>query len=125
VAKNHSSVTERVYKRSGVKGYRVLVDALWPRGVSKDKADVDEWLKDVAPSDKLRRWFAHDPAKWDEFRARYQQELSSEDRKAAFDKLVSIAKKERSLVLVYAAKDEEHNNAIVVKEALEELLKQQ
>lgn len=98
-------------------GTRVLVDRIWPRGVSKDSAAIDVWMKEVAPSTALRKWFGHDPARWDEFRTRYREELDqNEDAVAA---LVKLAKKGR-LTLVYAAKDEDHNNAIVLKEYVEE-----
>ncbi|MFX0540566.1 DUF488 domain-containing protein [Roseovarius sp. S4756] len=96
-------------------GYRVLVDRIWPRGVSKDDLDLDDWCKEVAPSDELREWFDHDADKWEEFRRRYHSELS--DCSAAAD-LAKRAKKGR-VTLIYGAKDETHNNA----EALRDWLK--
>ncbi len=96
-------------------GFRVLVDRLWPRGVSKEDAALDRWMKEVAPSDNLRRWFDHDPEKWDEFRRRYRDELKGRDEEVAFLKEKS---EEGTLTLVYAAKDTEHNNAVVLKDYL-------
>jgi uncharacterized protein YeaO (DUF488 family) len=96
--------------------YRVLVDRLWPRGIKKDNLQLDLWAKDLAPSDELRKWFQHDPRRWDKFRERYFAEL---DEKAAnvAELLNSIGK--RSLLLLYGARDEEHNNAVALKEYLE------
>lgn len=100
-------------------GSRVLVDALWPRGVSRDDLDLDIWLKDIAPGTGLRRWFGHDPDRWEEFRRRYRESLDADSKAARA--LISRAEHGR-LTLVYAAKDETHNNAVVLKEWLEELL---
>lgn len=96
-------------------GYRVLVDGMWPRGVAKADLNPDDWLKDLAPSDDLRKWFDHDPDKWDEFQRRYHAEL--DDCDAAHD----LAKRTEDgrVTLIYAAKDETHNNA----EALRDWLK--
>ncbi len=108
---------KRAYEEpSGEDGERILVERLWPRGVSKDKAHIDEWLKDVAPSTELRQWFGHDPARWEEFRNRYWSELSSNPRPV--DELKTKASHE-TVTLVYAAKDEEHNGALALKEFLE------
>ena len=93
-------------------GYRVLVDRLWPRGVSKAKAAVDLWLPDVAPSTALRTWFNHDPDKWMEFRARFLTELRRNGR--ALEPLVTKAKKGR-VTLLYSAREEQHNQAVVLK----------
>src|SRR4051812_12919328 len=100
-------------------GRRVLVDRLWPRGERKEALALDAWLKDLAPSDELRRWFGHDPARWDEFRARYREELHDPQKRVILAELASRAR-ERPLTLVYGAKDEEHNNAVVLREILEE-----
>jgi uncharacterized protein YeaO (DUF488 family) len=97
-------------------GTRVLVDRLWPRGVSKEKARLDLWLKAIAPSTELRKWFNHDPAKWREFRQRYTQEL--EDNPEAVKRLLDLADAGR-VTLIYGAKDEMHNEAVVLKEYLE------
>lgn len=97
-------------------GQRVLVDRIWPRGVSKDEADLDEWLKEIAPSDELRKWFGHDPERWDEFRKRYFAELDEHPELVAQLR----ARADGHLVtLVYGAHDEEHNNAVALKEYLE------
>jgi uncharacterized protein YeaO (DUF488 family) len=107
---------KRVYEEpSKDDGERVLVERLWPRGLSKERAGVDLWLKDVAPSAELRRWFNHDPAKWEEFRQRYWREL--EHNPEAVDLL---RKKGRAgtVTLVYAARDEEHNGALALQQFL-------
>ncbi len=98
-------------------GMRVLVDRLWPRGLSKERARVDVWLKDVAPSRDLRVWFGHDPAKFDEFRRRYEAELAEEPARAAFAELREMARKQH-VTLVFAAHDTEHCNAVVLRELL-------
>ena len=96
-------------------GFRVLVDRLWPRGVSKEKAKIDLWLKDIAPSDQLRKWFAHDPAKWDEFKRKYFKEL--EEKK---DLINQVSKESKDgTTLLYAAKDDKYNNAKALKEYIE------
>lgn len=96
-------------------GYRVLVDRLWPRGINKEKAGIDLWLKDSAPSDELRKWFNHDPQKWDDFKKRYFAEL--ENKQGILDPV--IEKLEEDVTLLYGAKDEQHNNAVALKEYLE------
>jgi len=88
---------------------------LWPRGLSKDKAKVDLWLKDMAPSDELRKWFSHDPVKWPEFRKRYKEELK--DKHELVKQLCEESKKGK-VTLLFAAKETEHNNAVVLKEVL-------
>ena len=112
---------KRVYKEpEGADGVRVLVDRLWPHGLSKDEARVEIWLKDIAPSDELRKWFGHDPAKWGEFECRYFAEL---DKKTVpFGVLLEEIGK-GTVTLVYAARDEEHNNAVALKEYIETRLK--
>jgi uncharacterized protein YeaO (DUF488 family) len=96
-------------------GKRILVDRLWPRGLKKDAAKIDEWLKEVAPSDELRRWYGHDPSKWKEFRKRYMKELNEKAEPVA-----RLRKDEKHgvLTLLFAAKDEAHSNAAVLKELL-------
>lgn len=96
-------------------GRRILVDRLWPRGLSKDHAHLDDWMKDIAPSTDLRKWFGHDPAKWEEFRRRYRAELDT--RAAALDRLRDLAR-EGTVTLVYAAHDTAHNDAVVLLEVL-------
>lgn len=100
-------------------GYRMLVDRVWPRGVAKDEARIDEWSREVAPSTELRRWFGHDPGRWAEFRDRYRQELAG--RVDQIDRLLRRAGQGR-VTLVYGARDEAHNNAVVLREYLEERL---
>lgn len=97
-------------------GVRVLVDRLWPRGVSKEKAQLDLWLKEIAPSTELRKWFHHDAALWDAFRQRYVHELESNSE--AVKRLVALTSAGR-VTLIYGARDEEHNEAVVLKEYLE------
>lgn len=96
-------------------GVRVLVDRLWPRGVRKSDAAIDRWLKEVAPSTELRRWFGHDPSRWEEFRRRYRAELSGNT--AFLDELRAVAREGR-LTLVYAARDELHNEAVLLRDVL-------
>ncbi len=98
-------------------GVRVLVDRLWPRGLSKEKAHVDVWLKEVVPSNELRRWFGHDPEKFAEFRHRYEAELASESGKEALGKLRELMK-QGPITLVFAARDDKHNNAVVLRDVL-------
>ncbi len=103
-------------------GRRVLVERLWPRGVRKDQAGLDDWLKDLAPSDSLRKWFRHDPDRWDEFEERYTRELESDAARAALDELVQRAAS-KTVTLVYSAHDEEHNSAVVLKGVIERRLR--
>lgn len=108
---------KRVYETpTKTDGKRVLIDRLWPRGLSKEKAHVDLWLKDIAPTTALRKWFGHDPKRWPEFRQRYQRELDAKRD------IVAYLKKEcqtGTVTLVYGARDEQHNDAIVLKAYLE------
>ena len=109
---------KRVYEPpSGEDGYRILVDRIWPRGVTKEKAHVDEWRKDLAPSDALRQWFRHDPEKWEEFRRRYRAELQKAGKWADLRAIAERAKK-RNVTLVFSAKDETRNQAVALKEML-------
>lgn len=96
-------------------GLRILVDRLWPRGLAKDKAKIDLWLKDVSPSTELRKWFGHDPKKWSEFKKRYLAELKDNP---ALSELQALSR-QRDITLVYAAKDKLHNEAVVLKQILE------
>ncbi|MCW5882129.1 MAG: DUF488 domain-containing protein [Anaerolineae bacterium] len=107
---------KRVYEPADAgDGFRVLVDRLWPRGVSKDRAHLDLWLKDIAPSTELRTWFGHDPAKWDEFRARYFRELG--EHQGDIDTLLEKARQGR-VTLLYGARETEHNDAVALHEYL-------
>ena len=97
-------------------GYRVLVDRLWPRGISKEDIKIDLWLKEIAPSGDLRKWFGHDPEKWNEFKKRYFKEL--DDRPDVVKQLADKVN-QGPVTLVFAAKDEEFNNAVAIKEFLQ------
>jgi uncharacterized protein YeaO (DUF488 family) len=111
---------KRVYERPSARdGYRVLVDRLWPRGLSKDAAKVDLWLKEIAPSDELRHWFHERRTQWLAFRERYVEELSEPAKIKALEQLHGLAKKRKALTLLFASKDVEHNNAVVLKDLLE------
>ena len=94
-------------------GARILVDRLWPRGLSKERAQVDLWLKEIAPSAELRRWFGHDPAKWAEFRKRYDAELANNP---SLEELRALIRRDRRVTLLFGARDVEHNNAVVLRE---------
>jgi uncharacterized protein YeaO (DUF488 family) len=105
---------KQVYKApEKADGFRILVDRLWPRGIAKEKARVDLWLKDIAPSTELRTWFGHDPAKWEDFQKRYKQELMQ--NKPVLENLRRIIKEQNKVTLVFAASDENHNNAVVLR----------
>lgn len=107
---------KRVYEEpSRADGTRILVDRLWPRGLTKEKAHIDLWLKDVAPSSELREWFGHDPARWPEFRARYRAELKRNHEQL---ELLRQAVDRGPATIVYGAKDEKHNQAVVLQELL-------
>lgn len=108
---------KRVYERlENADGFRVLVDRLWPRGLKKEEAHIDVWMKEIAPSDALRKWFNHDTEKWEEFNKKYKREL---EQSPVFEELSEIVKKHKTVTLLYAAKDEQHNQAVVLKEYLE------
>ena len=100
-------------------GRRILVDRVWPRGIARDDLQIDAWLKDLAPSTELRKWFGHDPAKWDEFRKRYAREL--EQRSKAFEELLEKARAGQ-VTLIFSARDPAHNNAVALREHLERRL---
>ena len=107
----------RIYDPPGENdGWRVLVDRLWPRGVSKRVARVDEWKKEIAPSDRLRRWFGHRADRWAEFQKRYRAELAR--NQALLDGLRAMEKKHGTVTLLFAARDEEHNQAVVLRNLL-------
>lgn len=108
---------KRVYlKPAKEDGWRVLVDRLWPRGMKKEAAHLDVWMKDVAPSDALRKWFGHEPEKWNEFQKRYRAELAKKrDVVAAIKKM---EKEHETLTLLFGAKDEKHNQAVVLAQLL-------
>lgn len=101
--------------------FRILVDGLWPRGLSKDDVKIDLWLKDIAPSTSLRKWFSHDEKKWDVFKTRYFKEL--EGNNESINKVLDKATEKKSITLLYSAKNEKFNNAVALKEYLEQKIK--
>ncbi len=110
---------KRIYdspKPSQGDGKRVLIDGLWPRGLRKDEVVVDEWMKEIAPSRQLRKWFGHDPEKWEEFKKRYRQELA--EKKEFIEELRKDAR-HGTVTILYSARDTEHNNALVLKDLIE------
>lgn len=108
--------TARIYDEpTGEDGYRVLVDRVWPRGIAKADAQLDEWLKEAAPSTELRKWFGHDPERFTEFAKSYRSELSGSE---ALGRLEEIASQQSTVTLLYGAKDTEHNQAVVLAELL-------
>lgn len=114
---NHPITIKRIYEEpSEDDGYRVLVDRLWPRGVSKEDAKLDEWMKEVAPSTELRKWYDHDTDKFEAFRQRYHAELN--EREEVLNRLLKIAGQQK-VTLLYAARDEQHNQAVVLRAYLE------
>ena len=112
--------TKRAYEKpSAWDGCRVLIDGLWPRGLTKNKLKLDQWLREIAPSPALRRWYGHKQEKWEEFRQRYREELSQPPRRELLEGLVARAKKEK-VTLVFGARDTERSNAAVIAEMLRE-----
>ncbi|TRM10833.1 DUF488 family protein [Lentibacillus cibarius] len=113
--------TKRIYEAVDREdGVRVLVDRVWPRGVSKDAAQLDYWLKEVGPSSELRKWFAHDPDKYEEFKQKYKEELENGKQQEALQQLKELTKdNHKQLTLLFAAKDETYNQANVLKEILD------
>jgi uncharacterized protein YeaO (DUF488 family) len=113
--------TKRVYEDSSDEdGFRILTERLWPRGVSKERANLDRWMKGIAPSHDLRKWFDHDPDKWEEFKEKYRRELFDSEH---VEELLDIIKENETITFVYASKDEEYNSTVLLKEFLEDLLK--
>lgn len=109
---------KRIYESAEPKdGYRVLVDRIWPRGVSKERARIDLWMKEIGPSNALRKWFAHDPVRWPEFQKRYRQELKTKTQ--LIDELRELEKKNRTITLLYSARDDSRNQAVVLCSFLE------
>ncbi|MCH3921532.1 DUF488 domain-containing protein [Limosilactobacillus sp.] len=110
---------ERIYtKPADLNGYRILVDRLWPRGIFKDNAHLDSWLKEVGPSTELRKWFGHDPAKYAGFKERYLQELAANPAYDQLKDLVSQQLPKQNVILLYGAKDEQHNQAVILRHQL-------
>jgi uncharacterized protein YeaO (DUF488 family) len=119
-----SVVVKRVYEAAfSSDGMRVLVDRLWPRGLTKEDAAVKLWLRELAPSDELRKWFHANPEGWSMFRRRYLRELAGAEASAAVDELHHLAEAKRRLTLLYASRNQERNNATVLKELLEGMKK--
>jgi len=116
---NQMIKVKRVYEpASGVDGFRILVDRLWPRALSRDKAQADLWLKEISPSHKLRKWYAHDPQRWQGFKKEYRKELTA---KKELVRQIKRAEKENGVVtLLFAAKDAKRNNAVLLKEFVQE-----
>ena len=111
---------ERIYDNpKGDNSFRILVDRLWPRGLSKDKARIDLWQKDIAPSNTLRKWFGHDEKKWDEFKRKYFKELDKKSNSEVVDRIIKLAKEHSSITLLYGTKEERFNNAVALKEYLQ------
>lgn len=104
---------------SSVKGQRVLVDKLWPRGIKKEKLEPMVWEKEIAPSSDLRKWFHHEPERFEEFEEKYLKELEENKKATEFSEKINEALKNQDVILLYSAKDEEHNNAVVLKKWLE------
>jgi uncharacterized protein YeaO (DUF488 family) len=115
---------KRIYEEpSKADGTRVLVDRLWPRGISKERATLDAWLRELAPSDELRQWFHATPNGWVQFRKKYLKELARAEAAPALDELYKLAGKRKRLTLLYASKNEEQNNATVLKDLLDGMKK--
>ncbi|MBI4180842.1 MAG: DUF488 family protein [Chloroflexi bacterium] len=114
---------KRVYETKEAKdGTRILVDRLWPRGLSRLEAHIDQWAKEVAPSQELRQWFAHQSEKWPEFKERYERELSTPEKSRLLEQIALMAGR-NDVTLLYAARDSEYNNAVVLGEILAKLMK--
>jgi uncharacterized protein YeaO (DUF488 family) len=115
---------KRVYEPvSRLDGSRVLVDRLWPRGLSRDRAALDEWLRELAPSDQLRRWYHSHPAHWDAFRKGYLKELKQPECQAGLRRLYELAHRKKTLTLLFGARNERYNNALVLKQLLDGMRK--
>lgn len=102
-------------------GYRILVDRLWPRGISKDHLSIDIWMKEVAPSSELRKWFSHKSDRWEEFKKRYIMELTIPEAKQKLIEIKNLEREKGTVTLLYGAKDEEHNQAVVLKQILDSM----
>ena len=111
-------ILKRIYDKELPEGYRVLVDRLWPRGMSKVRAKLDLWAKQIAPSAELRKWFGHDPEKYTEFKKRYLEEINHNPYTSEFLTEIKSALQEQDVLILYSAKDEEHNDAVVLMEYL-------
>ena len=115
---------KRAYeKKSASDGKRIYVDRLWPRGLTKEDVAIDEWLKELSPSDDLRKWFGHEPDKFEEFRRRYLRELTNPAKQAQLKRIASMAE-DTNVTLIYSAKDTEHNNAVLLAELISKVVKE-
>lgn len=111
---------KRIYDQPAKEdGFRILVDRLWPRGISKEKAKVDLWLREIAPSNDLRKWFSHDPKKWEDFKIRYERELKG--KQELLHKIKEAEKEKGIVTILYSARDKEHNNAVVLNAILKNM----
>jgi uncharacterized protein YeaO (DUF488 family) len=109
---------KRIYESAAEEdGFRILVDRLWPRGIKKEKAKIDMWLKEIAPSNELRKWFSHDPEKWEEFKKKYAKELAA--KQPLLKEIRQIEKEKGTVTLLYSARDVGHNNAMALRAVLE------
>jgi uncharacterized protein YeaO (DUF488 family) len=109
---------KRIYESAAEEdGFRILIDRLWPRGIEKEKAKIGMWLKEVAPSNELRKWFSHDPEKWEEFKMKYSKEIVA--KQALLKEIMRIEEEKGTVTLLYSAKDKDHNNAVALKTILE------
>jgi uncharacterized protein YeaO (DUF488 family) len=105
---------KRIYEPSSpIDGYRILVDRLWPRGMKKEDAHIDKWLKEIAPSTELRQWFHAEPGRWEQFKAKYLDELKNSN---AVDELIAYINEYETVTLLYSVKDEEHNHALIIRD---------
>jgi uncharacterized protein YeaO (DUF488 family) len=112
-------ILQRTYDNpADTAGYRVLVDRIWPRGIKKEALKFDNWARELAPSTELRKWFGHDPQRWAVFQERYRAELAADDKQALLHELLAAAGKS-AITLLYSAKDEEHNQAVVLRDVLQ------
>src|SRR5579884_1417795 len=116
-----SIAVKRAYDAPSEKdGRRILVDRVWPRGVRKEELHLDGWYRELAPSTQLRKWFGHDPERWSEFQKRYQAELKNADAREALQELATMAKRGK-VTLLFGARDEEHNQAVVLRDYLKKV----
>ncbi len=113
-------VLECVYGRRG-SGFSILVDRIWPRGLTKEKVNADIWMKEIAPSTELRKWFGHDAEKWEEFRVKYKKELANRDIVEKLREIKRLETEKGKIILLFGAKDDKHNQAVVLKEVLDSL----
>ena len=113
-------IIERVYKNKE-KGFKILVDRVWPRGLTKEEVGAEIWEKGIAPSNSLRKWFSHDESRWVEFKKKYEKELTSAENIEKLKYIKSLERKHGKIILLFSAKDETHNQAVVLKEVLNKI----